>query len=209
LQSQIASLNQELAEKAQTISQQLGQINQKDTKLTQQDQAYEDLVLENKKQNQSIQDLEQEKTRQSQRITELERQIQVKNQAANELAAYQNLLQTELNLADTDLTICSAEIKKLKSRPTASRLAEEKTKTLTEQKSRTITETKIKEILGLSNNSTLPENWENQLIKQTNLEQIEQAKRALEIALSKKANEVKELNKINQKNSTFTKDLIV
>jgi len=153
--------------------------------------------------------LEQEKTRQSQRITELERQIQVKNQAANELAAYQNLLRTELNLTATDLTTCSAEIKKLKSRPSAAQLAEEKTKTLTEQKSRTITETKIKEILGLSNNSTLPGNWENQLTKQTNLEQIEQAKRALEIALSKKANEVKELNKINQENSTFTKDLIV
>jgi len=153
--------------------------------------------------------LEQEKTRQSQRITELEQQIQAKNQAANELAAYQNLLQTELNLTATDLTTCSAEIKKLKSRPSAVQLAEEKTKTLTEQKSRMITETKIKEILGLSNNSTLPENWENQLTKQTNLEQIEQAKRALEIALSKKANEVKELNKINQENSTFTKDLIV
>ena len=191
LQNQIASLSQELTKKTQIVIQQLEQINQKDTKLTQQNQAYEDLVLANKKQNQSIQDLEQEKTRQSQRIAELEQQIQVKNQTADELSAYQNLLQTEL-----------------KSRPSAAQLAEEKAKSLVEKKSREITETKIKQILGL-NNSTLPKNWENQLTKRANLEQIEQAKIALEIAYQKKVDEVEQLNKINQENSTFTKDLIV
>jgi len=208
LQNQIASLSQELTKKTQIVIQQLEQINQKDTKLTQQNQAYEDLVLENKKQNQSIQDLEQEKTRQSQRIAELKQQIKVKNQIANELSAYQDLLQTELNLNTTDLATFTAEIKKLKSRPSAAQLAEEKAKSLAEQKSRETTEAKIRQILGL-NNSTLPENWENQLTKRANLEQIEQAKIALEIAYQKKVDEVEQLNKINQENSTFTKDLIV
>jgi hypothetical protein len=63
--------------------------------------------------------------------------------------------------------------------------------------------------LGLNNNATLPKQWEQKLTKQTDLDQAQQAQKALEIAYQKKVAELNEIKQNSVANSTFIKDLVI